>query len=809
MKRHRDASDATRDSGSHDGPSAGKRTLSERLPVMRKASHGAATVDAGGASSGQVSGVDDPFAAHLLGGASAGGTIWRKAAGDAEHATADEVFAQGASGSAAPIPFCADMERSFGQDFGGVQAYLGRTDAAAGLRAEAATRGESVVFASAAPSRELVAHELTHVVQGRVHGGGALQGKDAVSSPSHAAEREADDVGARAARGEAVTVSARPEASVSRYEGQQGHEAGGTANAHFTTPVATATDGDTITVDIPFHTLNKFDRASWSYQFHSNGRVLTGGTSEWWNNPAWDHPVWAPGVNFPAHGPGNANVKRTIRAQVPVAEFRQFFQPEGGASETSTITFGMKLWYDNHGPTTSSKEEATEAYGAVAEHNWGYTRGDIEGGRVNLAAVKDALQLRAGKWLTDKQVWQQPLPDNPSPNKLKELPVDFAKTHPKFRPLAPQSSLLNKQLQSRDFGFMLEAGALKLATRIENEATLKVSSAQALGDLVNTLRHSGELIDGVMKSGGAPLDGYTWSLAPEGVPLVFTDVYMDDPAFTALQSGVGIRKRMSSTATKLNVKTGKGYQVGKLDENDEETEEKSDIYRRHEIGFDIDPRATGKQIGEYLATGVDGKDPWNKGGEQANLTAKQVTGKNIDFTKLAERMVLQGHRSKFKLQARPDVGPPINIEISCDHTVGRTFDAFKKEQMPEDLFTELEGKYKHIYNVELELEHLGANAPVQNLPVEQPEVGEVGEVGQIQDAPQQQEEQQAIPPPDHPGRMYMRNDTGSGKFNTPSFTVFARAHDQLIAWMRSKMDNGGEELGEDKQKLESMYELLR
>ena len=798
----------------------GKQTLTRHLPpVQRLASTSSPQPARTPAAASFAGAVDDPFGLHLLATAAprdAGATIWRKSTGRDDVASADGAFARATAGGASEIPYRAEMERSFGQDFGGVQAFLGRTDAVGELRAEAAARGEQVAFASASPGRELVAHELAHVVQARHHGGGPVQGKGVVSTSGDAAEREADDVAARVVRGEQVTVGAAPTAAISRYEGQVAHESGGTGNANFTTPIAQATDGEFITITIPFHTQNKFDRASWSYQLQSNGRVKTGGDRVWWNNPAWDAPVWAPDANFAADGDGTANVKRTITARVPVEEFTRFFEEDGGASETSTITFGMKLWYNKRGPTVASKEEEATAYGAGSgEHNWGYTRGDVEGGRADLAKVKEALGLKKGNWLTDKQVWQQPLPDNPSPNKLKELPTDFAKTHKSFRPLAPQKALMNKkQKKDVEFPFMLEAGALRLATRIENEATLKVSSPKALADLVETLRRSGDVIDGVMKRGGAPLDAYTWSLEPEGHPLVFTDVYMDDPAFTALKSGVGIRKRMSDTATKLNVKTGRGYQVGKLDEGGQETEEKSDIYRRHEIGFDIDPEATGKQIGAYLHDGVDGKDAWNKGGEQANLTAKKETGKAIDFTKLAERMVLQGHRTKFKLQARPEAGPPINIEISCDHTVGRTFAAFKDSKEPEDLFRDLEGKYKHIYNVELELEHLGAGAPQpESVPVEDShdesheESDELG--GKLEDSSDGVKAPEFIPPPNHPGRMYMLGDTSSKQFNTPSFTVFARAHDQLIAWMRSTMDGGDGELGEAPQKLEALYGELK
>src|SRR5262249_489539 len=101
--------------------------------------------------------------------------------------------------------------RSFGADFSGVQAYLGRGESMGALGAEAATRNEKMAFATDSPSKELVAHELAHVAQGRQHGANAgVHAKDAVSSPSHAAEGESDQVGSAAARGERVSVGAAP-----------------------------------------------------------------------------------------------------------------------------------------------------------------------------------------------------------------------------------------------------------------------------------------------------------------------------------------------------------------------------------------------------------------------------------------------------------------------------------------------------------------------------------------------------------------------------------------------------------------------
>lgn len=113
-------------------------------------------------------------------------------------------FALATSGTPKQVPMRAEMERAFGADFGGVRAHTGGAPAREGLAllgASAATHGADVVFRDAAPSRELVAHELTHVVQQ----GSVVQGGPAgVSSPGDAAERDAEAVASAVARGEAA-----------------------------------------------------------------------------------------------------------------------------------------------------------------------------------------------------------------------------------------------------------------------------------------------------------------------------------------------------------------------------------------------------------------------------------------------------------------------------------------------------------------------------------------------------------------------------------------------------------------------------
>ena len=99
------------------------------------------------------------------------------------------------------VPFRAEMESAFGRDFGDVSVQLGADLGSA----SGATAGSHVAFASTHPDREVVAHELTHVVQSdeSTAGGG-------VSRRSDPAENEARTVAAQVTKGErapAVTAS--------------------------------------------------------------------------------------------------------------------------------------------------------------------------------------------------------------------------------------------------------------------------------------------------------------------------------------------------------------------------------------------------------------------------------------------------------------------------------------------------------------------------------------------------------------------------------------------------------------------------
>lgn len=131
----------------------------------------------------------------------AGEAVQRKSAGD----LADEGF----RGAAHEIPHRQEMERSFGMDFGHVQAYSDANASRANdsLNAHAYTVGNQVAFKTASPDPALVAHELTHVVQ---HGG--MQAKSAGDGIDTSGEAEAEAV-------ESAVAAGRPASSALKSVG--------------------------------------------------------------------------------------------------------------------------------------------------------------------------------------------------------------------------------------------------------------------------------------------------------------------------------------------------------------------------------------------------------------------------------------------------------------------------------------------------------------------------------------------------------------------------------------------------------------
>ncbi len=251
-------------------PVPGKKTLSQQLPVQRRSDVAAVAAvlqfslegTGGGAHAEQAAGaagaagaghagsapqagagaLADPFAVHLMGDSFApavarsaarpqtGQVVQRKALGEAlrggaaaqraeaaEAGEAGEVAASAGApsggGQALPDDVRVKMELAFGADFSAVRIHEGGH--AASLGALAYAQGSELHFAPgqyqphSEAGQELLGHELAHVVQqaqGRVQS--TAQAKGAAINDDAGLEREADELGARAARGEAATAVA-------------------------------------------------------------------------------------------------------------------------------------------------------------------------------------------------------------------------------------------------------------------------------------------------------------------------------------------------------------------------------------------------------------------------------------------------------------------------------------------------------------------------------------------------------------------------------------------------------------------------
>jgi hypothetical protein len=157
-----------------------------------------------------------PSAAPLLPAAATWPVVQRRGSAVPGAAEAGLPAAPAGSGKGLPADVRTKMEAAFGADFSAVRIHEGPQAAAMG--ALAYTQGTDIHFAPGQfdphsdAGQELLGHELAHVIQqreGRVQAatpqsfGGVLVNSDIML------EREADEQGARAARGERATVSGR------------------------------------------------------------------------------------------------------------------------------------------------------------------------------------------------------------------------------------------------------------------------------------------------------------------------------------------------------------------------------------------------------------------------------------------------------------------------------------------------------------------------------------------------------------------------------------------------------------------------
>lgn len=135
----------------------------------------------------------------------------------------DKGIAQvGFSGRAGRLPYAGFMEQAFGQSFGGVRVFMDTAAQAAAqaLGAEAYTMGEQLAFGSPSPAKEVVAHELAHVVQQRLPGSGGAD-----------PEADADAAAQAALSGAPVQIMARISAGALMFWNSHEHRAFGNLGA--------------------------------------------------------------------------------------------------------------------------------------------------------------------------------------------------------------------------------------------------------------------------------------------------------------------------------------------------------------------------------------------------------------------------------------------------------------------------------------------------------------------------------------------------------------------------------------------------
>jgi Domain of unknown function (DUF4157)/Bacterial SH3 domain/HNH/Endo VII superfamily toxin with a SHH signature len=161
------------------------------------------------------------------------------------------------------LPFRAEMEAAFDEDFSALRISLGSADVPAG--ADAAATDEHVRFRSARPDRRLIAHELAHVVQYRRHPAGGARA--AVSRPADPAEREAERVSLAVAVGARAQIREAPSAAMHLHgeeaaaaEGIPVHRVGVVNSPYVNLRAERSTDSE-ILKPLPFNTRVQVIRA--------------------------------------------------------------------------------------------------------------------------------------------------------------------------------------------------------------------------------------------------------------------------------------------------------------------------------------------------------------------------------------------------------------------------------------------------------------------------------------------------------------------------------------------------------------------
>ena len=202
------------------GVAPGRSSLTQRLPVQRRAAEGMAASEAQDEEAVDGRGIGWLGAVQRV-----ANPMPRAQDDDAVHRAA----AHGTSGSAGALPHFDQIQRSFGRhDVSGVLAHTDEAAAtgARAMQAEAFAVGDRVAFGGA-PSLFTAAHEAAHVVQQR----GGVQLRGGVGAVGDPYEQHADAVADKVVRGESA------ETLLDQMAGSGG---GGTAVQRLTQPIVSA-----------------------------------------------------------------------------------------------------------------------------------------------------------------------------------------------------------------------------------------------------------------------------------------------------------------------------------------------------------------------------------------------------------------------------------------------------------------------------------------------------------------------------------------------------------------------------------------
>ena len=194
----------------------GKRTLTEQLLPQRRddSTRSGSTAAASGTATAARGTATPATRPPRMGTAMRPDRHPEPAQHEAEGEAASREAPRDDAGKAMPGEVQVKMESAFGADFSGVRIHQGPS--AQALGALAYTQGPNVHFApgwyqpESQKGQELLGHELAHVVQqsqGRVQA--TTQGEGMGVNDDAGLEREADDMGAKAARGERAGGAAR------------------------------------------------------------------------------------------------------------------------------------------------------------------------------------------------------------------------------------------------------------------------------------------------------------------------------------------------------------------------------------------------------------------------------------------------------------------------------------------------------------------------------------------------------------------------------------------------------------------------